>query len=771
MRAIAAPAARREPPSMRAHRLRPARLSLALACACALPAHAAVTVDGVIDPAEWQGARHVTGFRMVQPYTQAESRHPTEAWVQATPEGLAVAFRNTKLPGVATPRQRSRRDQGADIDRVNVMLDFDGEARGGYAFTLTASNGVQDATITSQGNFSNDWDGLWQHAVVDGEGEWTAEVLIPWHTAPMKQANGDTRTIGIYLDRVIGSVNERMAWPGVSFERPQFLNQFERIEVPAHTQSLLAVTPYVVGVRDLVRSDQAFDAGVDVFWKPNSQFQLSATLNPDFGQVESDSLVVNFSAEETFFGDKRPFFTENQGFFDFGLLLDNSQLLYTRRVGALADDGSGPADILGAVKFNGNLGDTQYGAFLAQERGDAGRRFGALRLQRGFGAHNLGAMLTRTDRPFLDRQATVLGVDHRWQPDPSLTVSSTLVGSDVAARGAQVRDMGFTTLAQKELEGGWSHTAILIHYGKDFEVNDAGYLGRNDLNYGQWELGRRITDLPEGSRFSSHRWRWRVEGLQNTDGLWLQRQFRSSRSSQYRQGGELQLHFNARTPAFDDRITRGNGPMRVRGAANLSAYRGFARRGDWRFGTEASMGVGGGLRDDSAYAWSASASATRHFGDALNVEVWVGHVYDQEWVIWQGGNLGAGFGNVVAGYQMNRYDLSASLNWNIGTRQELRVKLEALGLDAANPRAWRVGADGRAVASNDPVQAFSLRNMGFQVRYRYELAPLSNIYVVYGRGGFGSDAFAAGAFDQFGDAFSLRDEEQFLVKLAYRFEL
>jgi hypothetical protein len=371
-------------------------------------------------------------------------------------------------------------------------------------------------------------------------------------------------------------------------------------------------------------------------------------------------------------------------------------------------------------------------------------------------------MLTSTDRPFLDRQATVLGIDHRWQPDPSLTVSSTLVGSDVAARGAELRDIGFTTLAQKELEGGWSHTAILIHYGKDFEVNDAGYLGRNDLNYAQWEVGRRITDMPADSAFSSHRWRWRVEGLQNTEGLWLQRQFRASRSSQYRQGGDLQLHFNARTPAFDDRITRGNGPMRVRGGANLSAYRGFARRGDWRFGAEA--GAGGGLRADTAYSFSASASATRYFGDALNVELWLGHIYDQEMLIWQGGNLGPGFGNVVAGYQMNRYDLSASLNWNIGTRQELRVKLEALGFDAANPLAWRIGADGRGQRSNDPAQAFSLR-------YRYELAPLSDLYVVYGRGGFGSDPFAAGAFAQFGDAFSLRDEEQFLVKLAYRFEL
>ena len=749
---------------MRLSLLKTSLLSLAFLLGVSTPAWAQVKVDGVIDPAEWQGARHVTEFKMVQPFTQAATRHPTEAWVLATPEGLAIAFRNTKVAGVETPRQRSRLDQSVSIDRINVMLDFEGDGRSGYDFTLSASDGIQDSTITGGGNFSNDWDGSWQHAVVDGETEWTAELVIPWHTAPMKKAVGDKRTVGVYLDRVIGSLNERMAWPAISFERPQFLNQFEKIEVAAYSQSLLAITPYVVGLHDLVNKDNVFDAGADIFWKPNSQFQLTATINPDFGQIESDSLVVNFGAQETFFSDKRPFFTENQGFFDFGLLLDNSQLLYTRRVGAFADDRSGPADILGAIKFNGSVGNTQYGAFLADERGDAGRRFGALRLQRTFGAHNLGMLLTNVDRPFLGRRANVLGFDHRWQPDPSLTVASTLVGSDVSMRGEHVRDIAFTTLAQKTLDKGWSLTGLLIHYGEDFEVNDAGYLGRNDLNYAQTEVGKRITELPQDSTYSSHNLRFRIEGLQNNDGLWLQRQTRFQGNSQRRDGGGLSWNLQARTAAFDDLITRGNGPMRMRPGFNSFIHRGFARRNDWEFDLEASFGLGGGARTDTPFAWSASVGATHHFSDALSLELWAGHVYDQEFLVWQQGNL-------VSGFQMNRQDLSASLNWNFGTRHELRVKLEALGLDATDPSPWRIAADGRPVASNDVVESFSLRNLGFQVRYRYELAPLSNLYVVYGRGGFAFDAFSAGAFDQFSDAFSLRDDEQLLVKVAYRFEL
>ena len=753
-------------PTTLMRRLHPQTSLLCVATLAVLssPVLAQVKVDGVIDPDEWQGARHVTDFRMIQPFTKDAATQPTEAWIQATPEGLAVAFRNKKLAGVPTPRQRSRRDQDVTIDRVNLMVDFDGDAHAGYNFTVTASDGIEDATITSGGNFSSDWDGNWQHAVVDGDGEWTAEMLIPWYIAPMQKARDDKRTVGIYLDRVVGSVNQRMAWPAITFERPQFLNQFEKIEIPAYSQSLLAVTPYMVGVQDMVNKDHAFDAGVDVFWKPSGQFQLTATINPDFGQVESDSLVVNFGAEETFFSDKRPFFTENQGFFDFGLLSDNSQLLYTRRIGANADDGSGPADILGAVKFNGSIGDTQYGAFFADERGDAGRRFGAFRLQRSFGAQTLGTMLTSVDSPYLDRSANVLGFDHRWQPDPSLTVASTLVGSDIHVSGQHIRDFGFTTLAQKTIDQDWTVTGLLIHYGKDFEVNDAGYLGRNDLSYGQFKVDKRITGLAEGSPYASHKWQWRIDGSQNTDGLWLQRQFQMSRQSQRRDGGDFHWNFQASTAAFDDRITRGNGPMRTQSGIGGHIHRILPRRGNWTVGAEFNATAGGGVRSDTPKSWNTAVSAAYYFNDALNLELKAGHTSDQEFLVWQRDNL-------VSGFQMSRNDLSAGLNWNIDIRQELRIKLEALGLDAGNPKPWRIGADGRAVASSDAVQAFSLRNLGFQVRYRYELAPLSDLYVVYGRGGFLYDTYAAGAFEQFGNAFSLRDDEQLLVKLSYRFEL
>ena len=73
--------------------------------------------------------------------------------------------------------------------------------------------------------------------------------------------------------------------------------------------------------------------------------------------------------------------------------------------------------------------------------------------------------------------------------------------------------------------------------------------------------------------------------------------------------------------------------------------------------------------------------------------------------------------------------------------------------------------------SDEPIEDFSVRNLGFQIRYRYELAPLSYLYVVYGRGGYREDRFPEDPFDGLRDSFDLRDDEQLLVKLSYRFEI
>jgi hypothetical protein len=727
-----------------------------------LPAMA-TGIDGHIEPGEWADARHVSEFRKTEPLNGDPASLPTEAWIQATPEGLAVAFRCTQPPGIPRASQRVQRDFEDQVDRVNLIVDFNGDGRTGYNFTVSSTGGIYDAVITNETTFNKDWDGNWLHATsTDAEG-WTVEMEIPWYTAPMHAASGDTRTLGVYLDRVTGSTGERDAWPYASFQRPRFLSEFKRIEVARYNQSLLALTPYVSGLYDAVRSRGQIQEGADILWKPNGQFQMTAALNPDFGQVESDDLVVNFGATETYFSDKRPFFTENQGLFDFGLLDDNSQLIYTRRVGGPADDGHGSADINAAVKLNGSVGTTSYGVLAADEDGEAGRFFGAARLTHDFGSQSLGALLTHVDRPWLDRQANVLGIDHHWQPTPQLTVATNLVGSAIEQSGSRSQDNGATLLVDYEMGNGWRQQWLGMHFGDQLEINDFGYLARNNFNYGHWELRKRNAALPADSIFSSHDWHFRIDALDNDHGLRLRRQLRINRSSNLRNGATEFAQININSAAWDDLLTRGHGALFL--PPSLDAYFEHIspRHGDWAFKANAEI-YSGGLAGNRQFGWNIRLQPTYFVSDAFSVYAGPYYEHTPDWLVWQHDDL-------IGRFDQHTLQLDAGFDWSIDEHQELRLKLQAIGLDANLRHGYRVGVDGNALASDEPIDDFTVRNLGVQLRYRYELAPLSYLYVVYGRGGYALEDRIRDADEVFGDSFRLRDDEQLLVKLSYRFDL
>src|SRR5688572_9190593 len=107
----------------------------------------AVDIDGRVDAQEWKDARYISDFRKVQPLNGEPASLKTEAWLLATPDGLAVAFRNTQPASVPRTRQRVQRDFEDQVDRVNVMIDFDGDRRTGYDFTVSSTDGIHDALI------------------------------------------------------------------------------------------------------------------------------------------------------------------------------------------------------------------------------------------------------------------------------------------------------------------------------------------------------------------------------------------------------------------------------------------------------------------------------------------------------------------------------------------------------------------------------------------------------------------------------------------------
>ena len=216
-------------------------------------AGAAIRVDGLPDETDWQQAQTLGPLVTVQPLTQATPAHVTEVMMLSTAQGLAFAFKNQQSADTPRVKPRSLRDQGGNADRVNVMIDFDGDGKLGHNWTVSLSDSIDDSVISNENQFRTDWDGDWEHAVAETADGWTAEILIPWSISTMRAVAGDTRTIGVYVDRVMGGNGERYATPAIRFNEQRFLSAFTQVEVKQYSQSILNWYPYVTLLSVTVR--------------------------------------------------------------------------------------------------------------------------------------------------------------------------------------------------------------------------------------------------------------------------------------------------------------------------------------------------------------------------------------------------------------------------------------------------------------------------------------------------------------------------------------
>ena len=309
-----------------------------------MAANGAIKVDGRIDEPDWENAQTFSRFVVTDPLTLENPRYPTRALLLSLPEGLAVAFICEQPVDEKRARTVAKHDAtNFDADSVSFMVDFDGTGEIAYEFSVSIAGSYREGNIVNEVRTNYDWDGLWQRAVIEEQDHWTVEILIPWSIVAMHEGTGDNRRIGVSFQRRLNLTNETFAFPDASMNRSRFISDFEKVEVKHYSAQEFYVVPYVTMLRDQAKKNTTGKAGMDLFWKKSGRFQLAATINPDFGQVESDDLVINFTAIETLFSDKRPFFTENQGTFE-GIMPMGNSIFYTRRIGGPNDkDGAAQA--------------------------------------------------------------------------------------------------------------------------------------------------------------------------------------------------------------------------------------------------------------------------------------------------------------------------------------------------------------------------------------------------------------------------------------------
>ncbi|MEO8227275.1 MAG: DUF5916 domain-containing protein [Gemmatimonadota bacterium] len=343
-----------------------------------------ISLDGVLDEPVWRTAGAATDFVQSEPQQGDRATQRTEVRFAYDDQALYIGARMYDSLGARGVRTRLvRRDAEADADYLEIIFDTYHDHLGRTVFQVNPSGVRTDSYGPGGANPDETWDPVWEtKARIDSLG-WTAELRIPF--SQLRYPRGPDQTWGLQISRQENRLNELSQW---SFWRrnesggPQRFGHLTGMAIAA-APARAEILPYVVGrSANRPRGDalDPFDdphkldgrVGVDAKVLLTSSLTLSATVNPDFGQVEVDPAVVNLSAFETFFEERRPFFVEGSGLFSFGGLncffcsnVSSLSLFYSRRIGRSpqaagnAFDAGPYADvpdntaILGAAKLTG----------------------------------------------------------------------------------------------------------------------------------------------------------------------------------------------------------------------------------------------------------------------------------------------------------------------------------------------------------------------------------------------------------------------------------
>ena len=764
----------------------PADVPLPLAQA---PVAVEVAIDGRLDEAVWEGVATHGAFRTVSPSTLAPTSLATDVRFFYTEEGLYVGATMEQDPATLVERLSSRDQGNLNRDYFSFTLDTSGEGRYGFWFQLALGDSVSDGTILPERQYSRSWDGAWHGATARSERGWSAEFFVPWSLLAMPPAR-ERRRLGFFAQRNVAHLDERWAWPALTWSNPKFMSAFQPLTVSAvNPRQGYSVFPYVASTFDGIARDVASKVGADVFWRPSTAFQLTATLNPDFGNVEVDDVIVNLSAFETFFPEKRLFFQERQEVFVTSPRSNTWRrqgpltLLHTRRIGGPPDipqlppglsvssiELARPSEVLAAVKATGQAGRLRYGALGAFEEPSAlhgatadgartkfhqdGRDFGAIRLlyeESLAGYRALGFMSTATWHEYGAAQVHavdghLLSADGEWRADGQVMTSDA---PDAGTGYGGFIDVEWTP------RHGLTHSLALDRFDAALALNDLGYLRRNDLNRLRYSLRMRRADLGWARDSST---RLSVSRGDNSAGELVDAKLDFWQEFRFANLSELEFWGGFEPPLYDDRNGYEAGSFRIDGR--------------WEAGVEYESDQARRLAYEVALGWRQEAlrgdrlsyrgELTWRPTDRATMQAAIEYVVRDGWLLHQGGRAFTAFAT-------EEWLPSVNVDYFLGAKHQFRMALQWVGIAARGAASYALPSGHRELAGTPGGAAgFTISELNLQLRYRWELAPMSDLFVVYTKNADLPSAVGAGFTDLFTDAFANPLAEHLVVKLRYR---
>lgn len=476
-----------------------------------------IHLDGVVSPAEWNGVPLLPATQYA-PVFRGPPSEPTEFRAAYDDEYLYFSCRCfDSRPGSLRINSLYRDRMNGD-DQFQVLIDGFNDNETGLWFATNPAGARLDRTLSADGNVTNDsWNAVWDAASVVNADGWSTEIRIPLSSIGF-QPSGDRVVVGLTLTRLLARTNERLTWPAIdpqsAFQRPSRMQDVVLAGITPHRP--VYVTPYLLGGvdqrnalasgaagwrhdRDVVR-----EAGVDLRYDPGNNVHLDASINTDFAQVEADDQQVNLTRFPLFFPEKRQFFQERAGVFDFDFSA-GGKLFHSRQIG-LAPDRT-PVRILGGARVVARAGGWDLAALDMQtDRRDsiAGENLGVVRLRRRvFNPFSYaGGMITsRVDGQGHYNVATGLDGSIRAFGNDYLTVR-TAATFDETQTGASLLDRSQGYLMwERRTNRGLTYTTQFHRSGSQY-LPDLGFLPRRDFTrasiYGVYYF------WPRHSVFQSH---------------------------------------------------------------------------------------------------------------------------------------------------------------------------------------------------------------------------------------------------------------------------
>lgn len=766
-------------------------------------------IDGHLDETVWSEIPGYDNMTILEPDTLEVPRYSTVTKLVYTDKGLYVGIWNEQ-PTDKLLLRLTKRDDYINRDGNHVTLDTSGEGLYGFWFEVALGGAVTDGKVLPEMQYSMEWDGPWYGNSVATEDGYTTEMFLPWSMMAMPDAD-QQRTMGFYTSRKVAFLDERWGWPSLPMTGSKFMSALQPITLESvNPRQQYALFPFTSTTYDNLDSETGYRTGVDISWRPSSNIQITASLNPDFGTVESDNVVINLTAVETFFPEKRLFFLEGNEIFvttprsnvRFSASSSGSTgaratktsfnptpttLVNTRRIGGQAPDPDIPAgvyipdvelgkptELMGAFKITGQSGQFRYGILTAFEEDQRfhgigsngsevrldqdGRNFGVLRFlyeNTNNGRKGIGWISTAVTHA--DGDAYVHGIDtHYLSPSSQWRWDTQLIYSDVDDSDGYG---GFTDITYIPSRGIF-HKVSFDYLDENLNVDAFGFVRRNDVIMARYVYNYMTSDLKK-LRDRSNSWIFNQE--YNIDG-------RVVRSGIFwRTGWTFNNRLKLRTELayfprrWDDLNSEDNGEFRTedRWASEIGIGTDSSKK--------LSVSFAAGMRQEELGDWTRTAKGgfTYKPNDRLSFDLDFSYFRHDGWLLHQEDRL-------FTTFKASNWQPSLAMDVFLTARQQLRFTLQWAGIRATEQDFYQVPLDDGYLEPYDkgilePTDNFTISRITSQLRYRWEIAPLSDLFIVYTRGSNRETR----RHDDFEDLFldSITDPliDLFVVKLRYRF--